>query len=339
MTPREVVIAALSHRETPVVPFQVGYTAQEYQKMLAYTGNQDFAAIGSRYLHGFSYDGYPTACPDRAEHFVDDYGVIWNRSGADKDIGVVDTPTIPEPDLSLFREPCVDEDRIRRDCEHVIRTRGDRFTHAGIGFSLFERLWSYVGMENALVYMLTDKEFMHGLLDRICAYNLKIIDIMNEYPFDGMYFGDDWGQQRGMIMGAPLWREFIKPRLQKMYAHASRNGKFIIQHSCGDIHEVFEDLIEIGLDCYQTFQPEIYDMAAVKEQVGDRLSFWGGISTQAALPNKSPDEIRKIVRDTLRIMKKGGGFIVGPTHAIPQDVPPENVLAMLDEFLHQNCEV
>ena len=90
MTPREVVIAALSHRETPVVPFQVGYTAQEYQKMLAYTGNQDFAAIGSRYLHGFSYDGYPTACPDRAEHFVDDYGVIWNRSGADKDIGVVD---------------------------------------------------------------------------------------------------------------------------------------------------------------------------------------------------------------------------------------------------------
>ena len=197
---------------------------------------------------------------------------------------------------------------------------------------MFERLWSYLGMEDALIYMITDKEFVHELLDKICEFNLKVIDIFNEYPFDGIYFGDDWGQQRGMIMGAPLWREFIKPRMAKMYARAKKNGKFVLQHSCGDIQEIFEDLIEIGLDCYQTVQPEIYNLTEIKEKYGDRLAFWGTISTQQDLTNKTPEELKEIIKKTVAIMKKGGGFILAPTHAIPQDVPPENVIAMLNEF-------
>jgi uroporphyrinogen decarboxylase len=200
---------------------------------------------------------------------------------------------------------------------------------------MFERLWSYVGMEDALVYMITDPEFVHELLDKILEFNLKVIDIFNEYPFDGIYFGDDWGQQKGMIMGAPFWREFIKPRMAKMYERAKKGGKFVLQHSCGDIQEVFEDLIEIGLDCYQTVQPEIYNLQSIKEKYGDKLCFWGGISTQMALPQKSPEEIRAIVRQTREIMSKNGGYILAPTHAVPQDVPPENVIAMLEEFAAQ----
>lgn len=178
----------------------------------------------------------------------------------DKDIGVVDEPVIDEPDISLYPTPYLNEARIREECENLLATREDKFCFAGIGFSMFERLWSYLGMEDALVYMLTEPEFVHELLDKILEFNLKVIDIFNEYPFDGIYFGDDWGQQKGMIMGAPLWREFIKPRMEVMYRRAKQNGKFVLQHSCGDIQEVFEDLIEIGLDCYQTVQPEIYNL-------------------------------------------------------------------------------
>lgn len=335
MTRREIVIAALRHRETPVTPYHADFTLQEYERMVKFTGDKNFYEKYGGYLHYMQYWGYPTEREDRKEHFTDDFGVTWNRSGADKDIGVVDEPSIPEPDISLYRTPFLNEARIRKECEELLAAKEDKFCFAGIGFSMFERLWSYVGMENALIYMLTDKEFVHEFLDRICDFNLKVIDIFNDYPFDGIYFGDDWGQQKGMIMGAPLWREFIKPRMAKMYARAKKNGKFILQHSCGDIQDVFDDLIEIGLDCYQTFQPEIYDIAAVKEKYGDRLSFWGGISTQAQLPNKTPEEIRKTVRSTLEIMRKGGGYILAPTHAIPQDVPPENVIAMLEEFRAQ----
>ena len=332
MNRRDIVINALTHKPTPIVPFHADFTAQEYERVVEYTKDADFYEKYGGYLHYFQYWGYPTELEDRKGFFRDDFGVTWNRTGADRDIGVIDEPIIGEPDISLYREPYFDEMRIRKQCEKLIEEKQDRFCFAGIGFSLFERLWSYVGMENALIYMLTEKEFVNDLLDKICEYNLKVIDVFNEYDIDGVYFGDDWGQQRGMIMGAPLWRELIKPRLRRMYDRVKSKGRFVLQHSCGDIEAVFDDLIEIGLDCYQTFQPEIYDIEKVKERYGSRLCFWGGISTQADLPNKTPRQIREIIRKTKSIMNKNGGYILAPTHALPQDIPPQNVIAMLEEF-------
>ena len=136
-------------------------------------------------------------------------------------------------------------------------------------------------------------------------------------------------------MGAPLWREFIKPRMKRMYDAVKKTGKKVLQHSCGDIQEVFDDLIEIGLDCYQTVQPEIYNLTEIKEKFGSRLAFWGGISTQAVLPYTDEAGVKKAVKDTLAIMRKGGGYILAPTHAIPHDVPEKNVIAMLEEFNNQ----
>ena len=332
MTRREAVIHALEHEETDHIPFHVEFTLQEEEKVLRNLDKDEFFKKYGGYLHYFQYWGYPTEREDKPEHFTDDFGVTWNRSGVDKDIGVVDNPVISEPDISLYPTPYLNEKRIREECEKILATKEDKFCFAGIGFSMFERLWSYVGIEDALIYMITDPQFVHELLDKILSFNLRVIDIFNEYPFDGIYFGDDWGQQKGMIMGAPLWREFIKPRMEIMYHHAKKNGKFVLQHSCGDIEDVFEDLIEIGLDCYQTVQPEIYDLKSIKEKYGDRLSFWGTISTQQALVHLSPVELEKIISDTVEIMGKGGGFIVAPTHAIPQDVPVENVMAMLNCF-------
>ena len=332
MTRRETVIRALRHEETEHVPFHIEFTAQEEEKVLANTTKEEFFKKHGGYLHYFQYWGYPTEREDMPEHFKDDFGVTWNRSGVDKDIGVVDNPVIDEPDISLYPMPYLNEARIREECEKILATKEDKFCFAGIGFSMFERLWSYVGMENALIYMITDPDFVDELLDKILSFNLRVIDIFNEYSFDGIYFGDDWGQQKGMIMGAPLWRRFIKPRMEIMYRHAKKNGKFVLQHSCGDIEDVFEDLIEIGLDCYQTVQPEIYNLKNIKEKYGDRLCFWGTISTQQELVHSTPSEIEKVISDTVEIMSKGGGFIVAPTHAVPQDVPVENVMAMLNCF-------
>lgn len=332
MTRRELVQKALRHQETERLPYHLEFTGQAQQRFEEYMQDPAAAQKTGGFLHYWQYWGYPTEQKDRPEHFTDDFGVTWNRSGADKDIGVIDEPVIPEPDISLYPAPFLDEARIRADCERLLAAKEDRFCFAGIGFSLFERLWSYVGMENALVYMITDPDFVDALLDKIVEFNLKVIDIFNEYPFDGIYFGDDWGQQQGMIMGAPLWRRFFKPRLEKMYRRAKQNGRFVLQHSCGDIREVLEDLVEIGLDCYQTVQPEIYDLPALKQAFAGRLCFWGGISTQRDLPVLAPQQLAEVVRQTAAVMGKGGGYILAPTHALPQDIPPENVLALLEIF-------
>lgn len=120
-----------------------------------------------------------------------------------------------------------------------------------------------------------------------------------------------------------------------MYARVKSKGKIISQHSCGDISEIFPDLIEIGLDIYQTFQPEIYDLKKTKKEYGSYLTFWGGISTLRLLPFATPEEVKRKVTETIGIMGVNGGYIAAPTHAVPGDVPPENIAAMIEVFQNQ----
>jgi uroporphyrinogen decarboxylase len=329
MTRRETVISALNHEETPIVPYDVDFTIPQRQKMIKYLGDPDFESGIGGYVFGCEYHGWPTELADKPGYFIDDFGVVWNRSGADKDIGVIEDFAIAEPEISLIPKFTLNESRLRKDLEHVVENAGDRFTFGGIGFSLFERLWSLTGMENALVYMIKKPEFVNTLLDSICEINLRVIDIAGEYPLDAMRFGDDWGQQKGLIMGPPHWRKHLKPQLARMYERVHLQKRYVIQHSCGDISSIYGDLIEIGLDCHNTFQPEIYDIEQIKAEIGSRMSFWGGVSTQQLLPYATPEVVE------MAIMSKGGGFIVSPTHSVPYDVPVENILAMMRVFQNQ----
>lgn len=237
-----------------------------------------------------------------------------------------------EEDLESYQFPEVDEVFIRQQCEALMATNSDNFRIAAIGFSMYERLWTLMGIEDTLCNMIVDPELIHKMLNIICERNLKLLDIALQYDIDGVYFGDDWGQQRGMIMGPEKWREFIKPYVTRMYNRVKEKGKYIIQHSCGDIREIMDDLYEMGLNVYQTFQPEIYGLD-YREKLYGKIAIWGGISTQYDLPFKTPEEIRNITRKTIDAFKEYGGLIVAPTHAVPHDVPVENIEAMFDIIL------
>jgi uroporphyrinogen decarboxylase len=332
MTRRERVLAAIRHQETDEVPYTVDFTQQALDRLLDYVRDPGYVdRIGTHVISA----RYRQATQIRPGYFQDRFGVVWNRTGADKDIGVVETYLIPEPSLANWKLPELEEAAWRAQIEHAIAEADGRYVMASVGFALFERAWSLRGMENLLVDMVAKPTFVNQLLDAICEFNLQLIDIALDYPIDGMHFGDDWGQQRGLIMGPNHWRRFIKPRLARMYERVKRAGRFVSQHSCGDNIELFGDLIELGLDVYQTFQPEIYDIAAVKREFGRDLAFWGGISTQRALPFLSPDQIKQLVRDTISIMRPGGGYIAAPTHALPADVPPQNIIAMVEVLQSQ----
>jgi len=335
MRKRERVIAALTHQETDFIPYQIDFTHQAWETMAKYYNDNDFASKIGNHIASSSYWGDPSPIPDRPGYYQDDFGVVWNRSGADKDVGVVEKILIPEPDMSGYTFPQVPEKRIRERIENTLANAGDRFTFAEITFSFFERAWTLTGMENLLAYMITDPDFVHELFDKLAEYNMKIIKIYLEYGFDGLFLGDDWGQQKGLIMGPVFWRKFIKPQFAKMFGLAKENGLFTGLHSCGDIQEIYPDLVEIGLDVHQTFQPEIFDIQAIKALYSGKLAFWGGISTQKLLPFATPSELVKKANEIMKIMGKGGGFIVAPTHSIPGDVPAENMHTLIELVKNQ----
>ena len=234
-----------------------------------------------------------------------------------------------------YEFPDPDNQNRYQEYEKIIRENSDKFIMAEIGFSLFERAWTLAGMENILMSMISNPNFVHKLFDRILQYNMRIIENACNYDIDAMHFGDDWGQQTGLIMGPGLWREYVKPRLKEMYKLTKSKGKYVSIHSCGKIDETIPDLIEIGADIYNPFQPEVIDVFEIKRRYGHDLTFWGGISTQKTLPFGSVQETKDEVQKLLEQIGTNGGYVAAPAHAIPGDAKPENIAAMIDALNDQ----
>src|SRR5665647_187009 len=212
MTKRERILSAVNHRQTDFVPYEVGFTHQEYERVSNYLNDKNFVNKIGNHISSIYYDGYLNEITPGSGYWKDDFGVVWNRNGADKDIGVIDGFVITEADIKQFTLPELDEKRIRGEYEKLAAKKDDTFKFGSIGFSMFERAWTLRGMENLLMDMILNPKFVDEMLDAITDYNLRIIDIAVEYKIDGFHFGDDWGQQQGLIMGPKHWRRFIKPR-------------------------------------------------------------------------------------------------------------------------------
>lgn len=336
MLERQRVINSLNHKESDIIPYELGFTIPLKEKLVKYFNDPDFESRIDNHIKTIGYSTGHTPLPGKPEHVVDMWGVIWNRSGPDKDIGVVENTILGGTDPLAFEYPAIDYKALGSRLEQFIGDNPRTFNIFAIGFSLFERAWTLRGMERLLMDMVMNPNFVHDLMDRICDFNVSLVKFASQYGFDGIYFGDDWGQQRGLIMGPVMWREFIKPRLKRMYGAVKESGKYVMQHSCGDIYEVFPDVIDCGLDCYQTFQPEIYNIEEAKSLYGGSLSFWGGISTQGMLPFETPEGVKRETSRIMRILGRNGGYIASPTHGVPYDVPEANIEALLDVFTNQD---
>jgi uroporphyrinogen decarboxylase len=198
-----------------------------------------------------------------------------------------------------------------------------------IGFSLYERAWTLRGIENLMMDFLEHPDFVHDLFGAIADYNIAQIEKALTYDIDAVYFGDDWGQQRGLQMGYRIWREFIYPVLERMYGVVRTAGKFVMIHSCGDVDELFDDLIAAGVNCFNPFQPEVMDVYSLLPRYRGRLAFHGGLSTQRTLPRGTVEDVRAETRLLLEV-GRDGGYIFAPAHDVEGDVPLENMLAMIE---------
>ena len=327
MTKRDVVRLALSGQRPPYVPWSFGFTKEAEEKLQAHLGHAGLEDVLQNHLlelgNGIGF------FKDVGNDCVQDgFGVVWDRS-VDKDIGVVRGSVLPEPSLRRYHFPDPLDQRYFADIPGKLEKYGDRYRVFQIGFSLYERAWTMRGMENLMMDFYDEPEFVQDLFNAIADYNLAQVNKACAYDIDAIYFGDDWGTQRGLQMGPHLWREFIYPVLKRMYAAVHAHGKSVFIHSCGKVDELFDDLIGIGLDCFNPFQPEVMDVATLMQKYHGRLAFHGGLSTQRTLAYGSAGDVRAETRRLLGLGRQGG-YIFSPAHGVEGDVPLENILAFID---------
>ena len=333
MTKREIVQTVFEHRVAAYVPWSFGFTKEARDKLIRhYKNERNFEEALDDHLLRLGNDiGFFTELGD--DLYQDVFGVIWDRT-VDKDIGVVVNCVLPRPTLSGYSFPDPLDERFFEDIPGRLQQYGDRFRVFEIGFSLFERAWTLRGWENLMMDFYDHPDFVRSLLDTIAEYNIAQIEKAMEYEIDAVYFGDDWGQQHGLQMGPAVWREFLQPALEKMFRAAKDEGKYVMIHSCGDVDELFDELIRIGLDCFNPFQPEVMDVFGLMQKYRGRLSFFGGLSTQKTLPYGTPQEVRRATERMIREGRKGS-YVLAPAHDVEGDVPLENMLAFIETVQEQ----
>ena len=370
MTHRERVLAALEHEPTDRVPMDFGGTTcsaihrTAYDRLMDHLGLDRAAAvmearlrtlaipeepvlrmfdIDTRYLGLGGYEGGVQREIDE-DNFIDEFGTRWEKTGdghyifvdgplyrkKPPDVHDLDTIEWPDADNPGFYRGLgerAEDLRKNTDCAVILNLP------AGI---VLEGMYMR-GFADFLKDLHRNPEFACRLMDRYVDWWIKVaenaIDIVGRNA-DILFFGDDLAMQLGPLFSPQIYRDLIKPRHKRMFGTLKGHGTAkVLYHCCGSVYPFIGDLVEMGVDALNPVQVTAKNMdpADLKEAFGDRISFWGGIDTQKALPFGSSDDVRAETRRIIDILGKGGGYVLNSVHSLQPDVPPENIVAMFDE--------
>jgi uroporphyrinogen decarboxylase len=204
----------------------------------------------------------------------------------------------------------------------------------------FERAHAMQGMEVFLLNMAKYSEFAKALLRKITEVCKSLMGpFLDELGdnVDIIKIGDDLGTQDGLMISPKMYREILKPFHADFIQFIKERTKAkVLFHSDGDVFPLIDDFIEIGVDILnpiQTSAGKMSDLEGLKKHYGKNIVSCGGIDTQRILPYGTPEQVRQEVRRVMHILGPGGGYMMASVHTIMNDVPPENVLAMVDAAL------
>ncbi len=333
MQKKKKVFKAISRKKGEILPTQVDYTPEMKDKIINLLGIEE-SLLDSRLDNHIKYVYLDDKVKkdNKKEMIYDIWGVGW-------DIILTEGfhfryhPLEDCDDLCSYRFPTVNDDLFLHIKEIDKKILNNYYILFDFGWTLFERLWTLRGFEKTLSDFYFRKKEINFLLDGILEFNIEVSNKVLEIGhIDGVFTGDDFGAQGGLLISPIMWRDLFKTRYKKLWEIYKSKGISIFHHSCGNIFEIIPDLIEIGLDVLAPIQPEAMDVKKLVKRFGRDISFFGGISTQRTLPFKSPREVRKEIINRIEVMGEHGGYIIAPSHEITSDCKSENFLILLETF-------
>jgi uroporphyrinogen decarboxylase len=219
----------------------------------------------------------------------------------------------------------------------ALRARTDRAIIGLFGGNLLEIGQFLYRIDQFLMLLAGYPQRAHEFLDRLVELHLANLERFLAAVGDSIdiiLFGDDLGMQNGPQMSPAMYEEFFKPRHARMWRRAKELADVkVMLHCCGGVRPLLQHLIDAGLDAINPVQISCAGMSPpeLKRDFGPALTFWGGgCDTHRTLSTGTPDQIRQHVRDQIRIFKPGGGFVFQQVHNVLANVPPENIIAMLE---------
>lgn len=364
MTSRERVLCALNHQQPDRQPVDFGATvvtcldAEAHSRLLRHLGmpgdpgpiidysmgtvvpHPEIQKLVGSDVRRVGMNVFP---PDiRDDKYRDGFGMILRRAVPHLYYDTIFHPLAEAEieDLAEMAVPAADNpalyEGLRERTKELYETT-DYALFADFGVpGFFETSQKLRGYEQLYCDLVLEQDFLRALWDRLLDLQKRFfrnyLSQVEPYVI-AVGYADDLGMQDRPQLSPELYGQTLKPYHKEIFSYIHSFGVRVMLHSCGDILPLMDDLMDAGVDIFNPVQTSAseMDVAVLKQKVGNRACFWGGIDEQHILCSASEEEVRAEVRRVSRTLGEQGGYVLAAAHNIQSDTPPENVLAMYDE--------
>jgi uroporphyrinogen decarboxylase len=349
MKPRERVLIALKHGQPDRIPWVengideplqirvmegTDFTPGDLCRKLGLDGFGATFPIDGGFEPPSVRDGEGTAKASYyyPERVTFDFFNTYLTEARDPDIGhsFLTTRLLKSEDsLDLFESLIPDPDHPSRyeRVEHWIRKyREDFAVFARLDLGAGATLQS-MGLENFSYTLADNPRLIHTIHEKFSEWAIRMISHLNESSFDFFWVMDDLAWNKGPFMSPKVFREFFMPHMEEVARTIKKPWVF---HSDGDITPILDDLVKLGMDAIHPIQPDVMDIAEVKEKYGEKLCLVGNIDLHYTLTRGTTEDVISEVEERIRAAGKNGGYIISSAMTLADYCKTENVLAMAD---------
>lgn len=345
MEAKERVQAILNRQSVDRIPVDMWWTPEVFQALADHTGQKDELSVSKALgldkmpWTGLLYKGKLRETKEE-NHIASFWGVLLEKtqSGAAEYAEMVENPLLNYGTVEALDDypwwPKVEEFDQEQMVAQIQQLSRD-FAVYGPWVSFFEIYCQLRGLEQALMDLLMDPDYVNALLDRIEAIQTDVLKTLLPQVKDnleGIFYSDDMGSQNALLISLDNWQQFFAPRVKRWCDLVHSYDLKVFHHTDGAVYELIPHLIEAGIDVLNPIQHVCpgMEMDRLKADFGDRLIFHGGVENQLILPRGTVEEVKEETRNCLKTLGKGGGYICCSCHNVQAGTPVENILAMIE---------
>jgi len=339
LRPRERILYTMKRLPVDRTPCDIWYTGEVMNSLLAYFGASSvfevYESLGVDkilFLEATNTRKVQKEGPLITTQWGNKVQFVENASGGYEETvyypleGVEDILTIQNYDWP--RADDFDYETLRKSC-----IEGNRYIRMLSFVSIFEIYCKLKPMDQALMDLYINQDFAHAIIKRLLDFQKSYIlqaAMTCGRELEIVYLSDDMGMQYRPLMSLSVWEEYFKAPYQELIDLIHSLGMYTFYHSDGAAYEVLASMVEMGVDIINPIQYVCPGMERekLKKELGNKVIFHGAVENQKVLPFGSPEEVAAEVRENIRILGAGGGYICAPCHNIQAGTPIENILAL-----------
>ena len=231
-------------------------------------------------------------------------------------------------EIIMREQVSIDESRLEAIAHVVKEIGGSHFVMGRAPDGTFPWIET-VGMDDFLVRMVTEPEFVAKATAAALKTAIAWIEAICDLGVDGVLVGTDYCDNRGLLMGPGPFRHFVMPALAQLIQTTHAMGKYFVKHTDGNTWSILDDFVAADLDAWQGIQPRIgMDLKLLKEKYAGRLCFFGGVDCDNLVAGTLAD-VRDQVKYAVRHAAPGGGLVLTSGNTLQVGTRYENYMAML----------